>query len=153
LTCALDNGRLDRHAQAPNQDLFFLVLLVATSVFGREIPECLNLSNDVSNDGAVAISMQKGLMEIISLRRHSEGLLPLVLAPLPQQQFGTARSSASPRRDQVGRKTFHSGWSSFKENEPFGQAHSFFGPRPAEKGVVLETRTPPGSGLAGTAIL
>jgi len=46
--------------------LLLLTLFAALGVMTRELPECLSLSDDVSNDGDVPVLCQKALLERIS---------------------------------------------------------------------------------------
>ena len=76
--------------------LFFLILILTIGVFGREIPECLRLEDDVSNDGAVALCLQEELTEAISLRRFPD-------TPLLRTSITALLSLSEPTLDSAYR--------------------------------------------------
>ena len=61
--------------------LLLLTLFAALGVMTRELPECLSLSDDISNDGDVPVLCQKELLERISALETLGGISPACLAP------------------------------------------------------------------------
>jgi hypothetical protein len=60
--------------------LMLLTLFAALGVITRELPECLSLSDDISNDADVPVLCQKELLERISETRGSVSLACLALS-------------------------------------------------------------------------
>jgi hypothetical protein len=66
--------------------LLLLTLLAALGVLTRELPECLTLSDDVSNDGDAPILLQKQLLERIAVFENRNLASPSCLAAAPSQE-------------------------------------------------------------------
>ena len=78
--------------------LLLLTLFAALGVMTRELPECLSLSDDVSNDGEVPVLFQKELLERISETRGN--VLPTCLALSFEQEpchSQAIRSCSTPK--------------------------------------------------------
>ncbi len=66
--------------------LLLLTLFAALGVMTRELPECLSLSDDISNDGDVPVLCQKELLERISVFETRGSVSPTCLTPSFRQE-------------------------------------------------------------------
>jgi hypothetical protein len=60
--------------------LLLLTLFAALGVMTRELPECLSLSDDISNDGDVPVLCQKELLERVLVFETRASVSPACLA-------------------------------------------------------------------------
>ena len=68
--------------------LVLVTLLAALGVLTRELPECVHLSDDVSNDGSVAVNLQQELLsKVLSPAAHAP---PLRLNAPHEKALGVA---------------------------------------------------------------
>jgi hypothetical protein len=58
----------DNHNSRKPRALCFLLFFLALAVAGREAPECVTLSDDVSNDGTVAPRVEEVVPKVSSRR-------------------------------------------------------------------------------------
>ncbi len=58
----------DNHNSRKPRALCFLLFFLALAVAGREVPECVTLGDDVSNDGTVASRVEEVVPKVSSRR-------------------------------------------------------------------------------------
>jgi len=66
--------------------LLLLTLFAALGVMTRELPECLSLTDDVSNDGDVPVLCQKELLERVLAFETRASVFPACLATIFGQE-------------------------------------------------------------------